>query len=66
MILILRQAVTLAQEAEVKLKKYESLSDDDSLVMQIHSVSQSESMIRANQGQMHRLQNKVKLQIHLH
>ena len=34
----LRHALTLAWEAEIKLKMYEELNDDDPSVMQISSV----------------------------
>ena len=44
----LRHAITLAQEAEIKLKKYKGLIDDNSSVMQVNSVPHSE--ILAVQG----------------
>ena len=48
----LRHAMTLAQEAEIKLKKYDRLNDDDPSVMQISSILQSEVMtIQGQNGQ---------------
>ena len=38
----LRLAMTLAQEAEIRYKKYDGLDDDDPSVMQISSVPHSE------------------------
>ena len=51
----LRHAMTIAPEAEIKLKKYEGLNYDDPSVMQISSILQSEVM--AIQGQIHHLGN---------
>ena len=47
--------MTLAQEAEIKLIKYEGLNDDDTSVMQISSITQSE--VIANQKQKSQLGN---------
>ena len=44
MIKILRHSMTLEQEAEIIMKKYEGLNDDDPPVMQISSIPQSESV----------------------
>ena len=38
---ILRQGVTLADEAEIQLKKYEGLNDDDLSVTQISTMPQA-------------------------
>ena len=43
--------MTLPQVAEIKLKKYEGMNDDNPSVMQVNSVSQSDSIIIAIQGQ---------------
>ena len=46
---MLRHAMTLAQEAEIKLKKYEGLNDDVPSLMQVSAILHSEVM--AVQGQ---------------
>ena len=43
--------MTLAQEAEIKLKNYESLKEDDPSVMQVSTASQLDSTVMAIQGQ---------------
>ena len=43
----LGHAMTLAQESEIKFKKYEGLNGDDISVMQISSIPQSESVVMA-------------------
>ena len=40
----LRHAMTLAQEAEIKLNRYEGLNNDDPAVVQINSILLSEAM----------------------
>ena len=47
----LGDAMCLAQEAEITLKKYYGLNDDDPSVMQINSVLQSERIVI--QGKVH-------------
>ena len=61
----LRHAMTLAQEAELKLKKNEGFKDTDLSVMQISSIPQSESVVMDIQGQSIQIVNQVKLQVHL-
>ena len=45
----LRHAMTLAQEVEIKLKKYQDLNDDDPSLMQVNAVQHSK--VLAVQGQ---------------
>ena len=52
-----RQAMTLAQEAEMKLKKYEGLNDDYPSAMQVSVVPHSE--VLAVQGQSDLLGNNL-------
>ena len=37
--------MTLAQEAEIKLKKYKSLNDDDPSVMQVNTIPQPDPIV---------------------
>ena len=47
----LRHAMTLTQEAEIKLKKYEGLNDDDPSVLHVTTTSQLDSNMMAIQAQ---------------
>ena len=54
----LRHVMTLAQEAEIKLKKYKGLNDDDPSLLQISSIPYPEVMpIQGESGQTGSMQN---------
>ena len=54
----MRHATNLAQESEIKLKKYEGLNGDGPSVMQISSIPPSEAMaIQGKNGQIGNTQN---------